>query len=51
MIGAYAITFGVLFIVLGFRLRSWLRRESVIAITPSVSRGRRQCRGSVNIAR
>ena len=31
MIGAYAITFGVLFIVLGFRLRSWAHRESGIA--------------------
>jgi uncharacterized membrane protein HdeD (DUF308 family) len=35
MIGTYAIIFGVLFIVLGFRLRSWLRRESFIAIAPS----------------
>jgi uncharacterized membrane protein HdeD (DUF308 family) len=31
MLGAYAITFGVLFIVLGFRLRSWLHREAGIA--------------------
>ena len=31
MIGAYATIFGVLFIVLGLRLRSWLHRESVIA--------------------
>ncbi len=30
MIGAYAITFGVLFIVLGFRLRSWAHREAGI---------------------
>jgi uncharacterized membrane protein HdeD (DUF308 family) len=31
MIGAYAITFGVLFIALGFRLRSWAHREAGIA--------------------
>ena len=35
MIGAYAIAFGVLFIVLGFRLRSWRDRESGIAVPPS----------------
>ena len=31
LIGAYAIAFGVLLIVLGFRLRSWSQRESDVA--------------------
>jgi uncharacterized membrane protein HdeD (DUF308 family) len=51
MIGTYAIIFGVLFIVLGFRLRSWLRRESFIAITPSGEPTTTSVPGTVNIAR
>jgi uncharacterized membrane protein HdeD (DUF308 family) len=51
MIGTYAIIFGVLFIVLGFRLRSWLRRESFIAITPSGEPTMTSVPGTVNIAR
>ena len=35
VIGAYAIAFGVLMIALGFRLRSWSRRESIRATSPS----------------
>jgi uncharacterized membrane protein HdeD (DUF308 family) len=35
LIGSYAVAFGVLLIVLGFRLRSWSLRESTIAISPS----------------
>ena len=31
MIGAYATVFGVLFIILGLRLRSWAHREAGIA--------------------
>jgi uncharacterized membrane protein HdeD (DUF308 family) len=50
MIGTYAIIFGVLFIVLGFRLRSWLRRESFIAITPSGEPTTMSVPGTVNIA-
>lgn len=51
MIGTYAIIFGVLFIVLGFRLRSWLQRESFIAITPSGEPTTTSVPGTVNIAR
>jgi uncharacterized membrane protein HdeD (DUF308 family) len=51
MIGTYAIIFGVLFIVLGFRLRSWLRRESFIAIAPSGEPTTTSVPGTVNIAR
>ena len=51
MIGTYAIIFGVLFIVLGFRLRSWLRRESFIAITPSGEPTTTSVPGTVNVAR
>jgi uncharacterized membrane protein HdeD (DUF308 family) len=50
MIGTYAIIFGVLFIVLGFRLRSWLRRESFIAIAPSGEPTTTSVPGTVNIA-
>jgi uncharacterized membrane protein HdeD (DUF308 family) len=50
MIGTYAIIFGVLFIVLGFRLRSWLRRESFIAIAPSGEPTTTSVLGTVNIA-
>jgi uncharacterized membrane protein HdeD (DUF308 family) len=50
MIGTYAIIFGVLFIVLGFRLRSWLRRESFIAIAPSGEPTTTSVPGMVNIA-
>lgn len=51
MIGTYAIIFGVLFIVLGFRLRSWLLRESFIAIGPSGEPTTTSVPGTVNIAR
>jgi uncharacterized membrane protein HdeD (DUF308 family) len=51
MIGTYAIIFGVLFIVLGFRLRSWLQRESFIAITPFGEPTTTSVPGTVNIAR
>jgi uncharacterized membrane protein HdeD (DUF308 family) len=50
MIGTYAIIFGVLFIVLGFRLRSWLRRESFIAIARSGEPTTTSVPGTVNIA-
>jgi uncharacterized membrane protein HdeD (DUF308 family) len=50
MIGAYAITFGVLFIVLGLRLRSWAHRESGIAAPPSEEPMTGAARGSANLA-
>jgi uncharacterized membrane protein HdeD (DUF308 family) len=49
MIGAYAITFGVLFIVLGLRLRSWAHRESGAA-TPAGEPMKGAARGSANLA-
>jgi uncharacterized membrane protein HdeD (DUF308 family) len=51
MIGAYAITFGVLFIALGFRLRNWAHREAGIA-TPRPGEPRTgHLPGSAHLAR
>jgi len=36
LIGAYAVASGILMLVLGFQLRSWLRRASSIGTTPTV---------------
>jgi len=48
LIGAYAIVFGVLMIVLGFRLRSWSRAASRIATDPSSGPARAATAGPTN---
>jgi uncharacterized membrane protein HdeD (DUF308 family) len=50
LIGAYAIAFGALFIVLGLRLRSWLKQEIKVAVPPTPG-PKPVFPGSANVAR
>jgi hypothetical protein len=51
MIGAYAITFGVLFIVLGFRLKTWAHREAGITASQPGEPRTEPLPGSAHLAR
>ena len=51
IIGAYAIAFGVVLLVLAFRLRSWLRHQTQIPISPAADVNSAAVRGTTSVAR